>query len=133
MKTQLTRIAILTAGVAALAASSLLASQIHMAMAQEQRPTAAPAATPIAPHPSTQEPAHRMTFEQVVAMEQSLSNWGRWGKDDERGTLNLVTPEKTKQALALVKDGVVVSLARFASLEKAVDNFNFGETQHEMW
>ena len=66
-------------------------------------------------------------------MEKSLSNWGRWGKEDERGTLNLVTPEKTKQALALVKDGVVVSLARFASLEKAVDNFNFGETQHEMW
>src|SRR5436190_11367380 len=86
-----------------------------------------------APHPSTQEPAHRMTFEQVVAMQTSLSNWGRWGRDDERGTLNLITPEKTKQALSLVKDGVVVPLARFASLEKAIDNFNFGETQHEMW
>jgi hypothetical protein len=33
----------------------------------------------------------------------------------------------------LVKDGIVVSLARFATLEKAIDNFNFGETQHEMW
>src|SRR5215470_15002126 len=77
---------------------------------------------PTAPHPSTQDPAHRMTFEQVVAMEKSLSNWGRWGKADERGTLNLVTPEKTRQALALVKDGVVISLARFASLEKTVDN-----------
>jgi hypothetical protein len=32
-----------------------------------------------------------MTFEQVVAMQKSLSNWGRWGKQDERGTLNLVT------------------------------------------
>src|SRR5467141_336723 len=133
MKTQLTRIAILTASVAALAAVSLLASQIHMATAQEQRPAAAPAATPIAPHPSTQEPAHRMTFEQVVAMEQSLSNWGRWGADDERGTLNLLTPDKTKQALTLVKDGTVVSLARFASLEKAIDDFNFGPTRHEMW
>ena len=133
MKTQLTRIAILTASVAALAALSLLASQIHMATAQEQRPAAAPAATPIAPHPSTQEPAHCMTFEQVVAMEQSLSNWGRWGADDERGTLNLVTPEKTKQALTLVKDGTVVSLARFASLEKTIDDFNFGPTRHEMW
>src|SRR5467141_3356168 len=133
MKTQLTRIAILTASVAALAALSLLASQIHMATAQEHRPAAAPAATPIAPHPSTQEPAHRMTFEQVVAMEQSLSNWGRWGADDERGTLNLVTPDKTKQALTLVKDGTVVSLARFASLEKTIDDFNFGPTRHEMW
>jgi len=51
MKTQLTRIAILTAAVAALAALSLLASPIHLATAQEQRPAAAPAATPIAPHP----------------------------------------------------------------------------------
>jgi Putative cyclase len=133
MTTPLTRIAILTAGAAALAALSLLASQVHTAMAQELRPTAAPAATPIAPHPSTQEPAHRMTFEQVVAMEQSLSNWGRWGADDERGTLNLVTPEKTKRALTLVKDGTVVSLARFASLEKTIDDFNFGPTKHEMW
>ena len=25
-----------------------------------------------------------------------VSNWGRWGKDDQRGMLNLITPEKTK-------------------------------------
>src|SRR3974390_2378620 len=117
---------ILTATTVALASLSLLASSIGPAAAQEQRPAAAPTATPIAPHPSTQERAHRMTFEEVVAMEQSLSNWGRWGRDDERGTLNLVTPEKTKQALALVKDGTIVSLAHFASLEKAIDSFNFG-------
>src|SRR5260221_1288025 len=124
---------ILAAGTVALAGLSLLASPIGMASAQEQRAAPAPAATPITPHPSTQEPAHRMTFEQVGAMEQSLSNWGRWGQDDERGTLNLVTPEKTKQALGLVKDGIVVSLARFASLEKTIDDFNFGPTKHEMW
>ena len=133
MNTHLTRMTLSTAGVVALAGLSLLANPIGIAAAQEQRPTAAPAATPIAPHPSTQEPARRMTFEQVVAMEQSLSNWGRWGADDERGTLNLVTPEKTKQALTLVKDGTVVSLARFASLEKTIDDFNFGPTRHEMW
>src|SRR5260370_330387 len=73
-----------------------------------------------------------MTFEQVVEMEQSLSNWRRWGAEDERGTLNLVTPEKPKQALTLVKDGTVVSLARFASLEKTIDDFNFGPTKLEM-
>src|SRR6266446_5049870 len=133
MKTQLTRMTLLTAGVVAHACLSLLAGPIGLAAAQEPRPTAAPIATPIAPHPSTQEPVHRMTFEQVVAMERSLSNWGRWGADDERGTLNLVTPEKTKQALTLVKDGTVVSLARFASLEKTIDDFNFGPTRHEMW
>jgi hypothetical protein len=130
MKTHLMAMTMLTAGTAALAGLSLPAGQTGLASAQEQRP-AAPA--PITPHPSTQEPAHRMTFEQVVAMEQSLSNWGRWGEDDERGTVNLVTPEKTKEALHLVKDGVVTSLARFASLEKTIDNFTFGPTKHEMW
>ena len=133
MKTQLARMTTLTARTVALAGLSLLAGPIGVVSAQEQRAAPPPAAASIAPHPSTQEPAHRMTFEQVVAMEQSLSNWGRWGRDDERGTLNLVTPEKTKQALGLVKDALVVSLARFASLEKTIDDFNFGPTRHEMW
>jgi kynurenine formamidase len=51
-----------------------------------------------------------------------LSNWGRWGKDDELGTLNLITPAKRKQAVALVKDGVSVSLASNESNEKEPDN-----------
>jgi len=42
---------------------------------------------------------------QFDAWLTDLSNWGRWGKDDELGTLNLVTPEKRKAALALVKEG----------------------------
>jgi len=133
MNTQRTRLKKMTIGVAAFGALSLLAIPTNTATAQEQKAAPPPAATPIAPHASTQEPAHRMTFEQVVAMEQSLSNWGRWGDEDERGTLNLVTPEKTRRGLGLVKDGIVVSLARFASLEKAVDDFNFGPTRHEMW
>ena len=40
-----------------------------------------------------------------------LSNWGRWGPDDERGTLNLITAEKAAQAGALVQTGETVSLA----------------------
>lgn len=51
-----------------------------------------------------------------------LSNWGRWGKDDALGTLNLVTPEKRRQAYALVKEGVTVSLARPVETEAAPDN-----------
>ncbi len=42
---------------------------------------------------------------------EDLSNWGRWGKEDELGTLNLITPEKRRRAAALVTDGVSVSLA----------------------
>ena len=40
-----------------------------------------------------------------------LSNWGRWGDDDERGVLNLITAEKARQAGALVQTGETVSLA----------------------
>jgi kynurenine formamidase len=50
-----------------------------------------------------------------------LSNWGRWGKDDEMGTLNLITPAKRKAATALVKQGIAVSLASNAFTEKGVD------------
>ena len=39
-----------------------------------------------------------------------LSNWGRWGKDDQLGALNLITPAKKREAMALAKSGVVVSL-----------------------
>lgn len=51
-----------------------------------------------------------------------LSNWGRWGKDDQIGALNLITPAKRRQAADLVTEGVSVSLARDVDTEKAVDN-----------
>src|SRR5262245_57180709 len=58
---------------------------------------------------------------QYEAWQKELSNWGRWGKDDELGTLNLVTPAKRRSAMALVKEGVPVSLAANAFTEKASD------------
>jgi kynurenine formamidase len=84
---------------------------------------------------SKPEPAKHpsVTIEQVNRWETELSNWGRWGKDDERGALNLITPQKEVQAARLVKEGVTVSLAHFADLQKAADNFNFGPTKHEMF
>jgi kynurenine formamidase len=39
------------------------------------------------------------------------SNWGRWGADDERGTLNLITPDVRLRAARLVRDGFSVSCA----------------------
>lgn len=39
-----------------------------------------------------------------------LSNWGRWGDDDQLGTLNFVTPEKRVQAAGLVKTGKIIDL-----------------------
>lgn len=53
---------------------------------------------------------------------KELSNWGRWGKDDQMGAVNLITAAKRKQAIALVREGVSVSLARDTEKEKAEDN-----------
>lgn len=39
-----------------------------------------------------------------------LSNWGRWGADDERGTVNLITPERIVAASRLVRRGAVFDL-----------------------
>ena len=55
-------------------------------------------------------------------MFQELNNWGRWGADDELGTMNLVTPEKTREAAALVRRGLTVSLAHNPMPDEAVDN-----------
>lgn len=65
--------------------------------------------------------ARRPTQDQLLGWMQSLSNWGRWGDDDQRGTLNLLSPEKTKRALGLVQEGVTVSCARPVSWEAAAD------------
>ena len=69
-------------------------------------------------------PNHTVTQADMDRWKTDLSNWNRWGKDDQKGTLNLITPAKRKQAAALVKDGVAVSLAHDAMTEKAIDNPN---------
>jgi hypothetical protein len=43
---------------------------------------------------------------------REASNLGRWGAEDERGTLNLITAEKRLSALALPTHGVVIPLGR---------------------
>jgi kynurenine formamidase len=73
--------------------------------------------------PRAQAPAtHTVTDAEYARWKKDLSNWGRWGKDDEIGALNLITPAKRKQAAALVKDGVSVSLSADADTVQAVDN-----------
>jgi kynurenine formamidase len=51
------------------------------------------------------------TEDEVLSWFDSLSNWGRWGDDDELGTLNLVTPSKRIAATQLVRVGRTVSCA----------------------
>ena len=54
-------------------------------------------------------------------IHKDLNNWGRWGHDDERGTLNHLSADGLKNALALVDEGATVSCARPVGFEAAVD------------
>jgi kynurenine formamidase len=55
--------------------------------------------------------ANEMNIETVRALAKKYRNWGRWGADDEIGTLNFITPEKVVEAARLVRQGKVLSLA----------------------
>src|ERR1700745_497591 len=68
------------------------------------------------------QPSHKVTAASVDQWMAELSNWGRWGKQDQMGAVNLITPAKRKQAAALVKEGISVSMARNTETEKAADN-----------
>jgi len=65
-----------------------------------------------------------MTAEEFDKMYKDVSNWGRWGKDDKLGALNLITDAKRKQAAALVKTGINVSMTHTLLTEKTIDNPN---------
>ena len=73
------------------------------------------------------EPVTQAQFDSWLV---EISNWGRWGADDELGTLNLITPEKRKAAAALVLDGVSVSLA--LDLNKTKDELNINPFEHTL-
>ena len=49
--------------------------------------------------------------EPLRELSARVSNWGRWGADDERGTLNLLTSETVLRGVAAVRSGRVFSLA----------------------
>ncbi len=75
------------------------------------------------PSLSGQAPASHplVTPAEYERWQTELTNWGRWGADDQMGALNLITPAKRREAAALVKDGITVSLASTAATTKAAD------------
>lgn len=64
----------------------------------------------------------KLTKADIDRWRTQLSNWGRWGKDDQLGALNLITPAKRKAAAALVTEGVAISLARDTNGMVEADN-----------
>jgi kynurenine formamidase len=69
----------------------------------------------------TRAPRNAAEFD---ALFHQVSNWGRWGKDDQLGSMNLVTAAKRRQAVALVRSAITVSLAHNPLTERAEDNAN---------
>lgn len=88
---------------------------------------------------------HPPSEEDVLGYFDSLSNWGRWGERDERGTLNLITPEARKRAASAVRHGTSVSCAweldtSPGGIERATMSFGSaadlgipGEHDHARW
>jgi kynurenine formamidase len=49
--------------------------------------------------------------ERIGMMAGRVSNWGRWGSDDELGTINYITEASRRAAVGTVREGRVLSLA----------------------
>jgi kynurenine formamidase len=57
-----------------------------------------------------------LTDDDLDLLFERSKNWGRWGSDDERGTLNFLTPERVSAAAALVTEGITISLGHDLAL-----------------
>lgn len=68
--------------------------------------------------------AKKFGMDHLRTMAEKCSNWGRWGKDDELGTLNFVTPETVAEAARLIRRGAVFSLGL---------NFDRNGPQRGLW
>jgi kynurenine formamidase len=63
-----------------------------------------------------------MSPDEVQRLHTRLSNWGRWGPEDQLGTLNFITAGATATAASAVVSGQTVSCARSLPTEPAPDN-----------
>src|SRR5437773_10822723 len=82
---------------------------------QGQRGAAPQAGAPPAPADTA---ALRANYER---WRTEFKTWGKWGTDDNKGTSNLITPQKVMSAMKLVKEGIVVSLAHPEPQQAAAD------------
>jgi kynurenine formamidase len=77
-----------------------------------------------------------MTLPEFESLFEKLKNWGKWGPDDFKGTLNYVTPEKVRSAASLVKSGRSVSMEIPLNTAAGPDNpapvFHYMNTTHDI-
>lgn len=61
------------------------------------------------------------TEQELDALYSELSNWGRWGADDQGGALAFITPERRAVAAALVRRGTPISLSHDLALAPSAE------------
>jgi kynurenine formamidase len=83
--------------------------------------TLAAVATAAGAHTLVAQSRPVVTAETIQRWERELSNRGRWGADDELGTLNLITPDHRVRAARLVREGITVSLSHDYIKERSED------------
>jgi kynurenine formamidase len=66
----------------------------------------------------------KVTLKDINAAAERLKNWGRWGAEDEIGTLNNISPQDIVNAARLIRKGKVFSLAL---------NFDSSGPQNGLW
>jgi kynurenine formamidase len=62
-----------------------------------------------------------VTAAEFKALFDSVRSWGRWGADDERGALNLLSADRVAAAAGLVRSGLTVSLSLPLGTTRAPD------------
>jgi kynurenine formamidase len=73
---------------------------------------------------STAEDRRRveLSAEQFKQLFEEVSNWGRWGEQDQRGALNDLTPDRVRAAARLVQSGETVTLSHPLNTHPGIDN-----------
>ena len=99
---------------------SLTVVGVACAPVPDDSAAAAPAATSYTP-PIVAPESRDLTQADIERMMEELSNWGRWGADDQLGAANLITAAKRLEAIATVTEGITVSLEHPLLTETAPD------------
>tara|TARA_B100001057_G_scaffold291628_1_gene291713 strand:+ start:16797 stop:17771 length:975 start_codon:yes stop_codon:yes gene_type:complete len=86
--------------------------------------------TSVFAHQYSLSSAKELTAEDFEKLFTETNNWGRWGKEDQLGTLNNIDSKKIIQAASLVRDGISISM-EFPITEKG-DPFNPEPFEHEV-
>lgn len=70
------------------------------------------------------EPSRRIDLSatEFRKLFETVSNWGRWGGEDERGTLNYLTPDRVLEAARLVRTGETLTLSLPLNTRLGIDN-----------